>query len=304
MQNVYDLKNEINQLQLLLNEKNLKYKTELNSFLQNYFNGVIPKELPISKNQFISVNSGDFKIEKDNNNQLYWKTSGRLITVKDGQSTYGHSEKELYQGEYEKFSKEFKNYSVKDAEELTKPIFKIVSRYHNGADYANYGYQLCENKDLDIILIWRKGATAYINRGQTVTSETTLQIMANYSHIKKDDYNSKYEKFSKFSEDNNLSLKTKKDLEDLLFHSSRYITLSEGGRLSKNVISDNSKIINELFGLNATNNILTNLDSHLKRKKINKDLIKNKKNVTEEKPAIQSISETKEFEYNGVKIKV
>ena len=265
MQNLYNLNHEINQLEIQLKEKKKDYQKNLESFLMEYFKGKIPSVLPLSKNQFIRVNHNNFKIVKGEQGKLYWKVIGGLVTVKDGKVTYGHSEKELYQGEYEKFSVAFKKYTIEDAKNLTKAVFPIANRYHNGCDFANYGYKIFENKELELILIWRKGANAYINRGHSLTAESKLQVLSNFDNQMS--VYQKSEKFSKYFKENAISPETQKILEGFLRNSFHNITISEGGRLSKKTILSNTKIINEMFGSNAVNDIISKLEHHLKVKK-------------------------------------
>lgn len=301
MQKLYDLNNEIQQLEIQLREKKKDYQNNLESFLTQYFNGEIPSILPLSKNQFIRINKNNFKIVKGEQGQLYWKVIGRLVTVKDGQATYGNSEKELYQGEYEKFSVAFKKYTIEDAKNMTKSVFPIAHRYHNGCDFANYGYQLFENKELELILIWRKGANAYVNRGHTVTAESRLQVLSNFDHQMRT--YQKSEKFSKYFKENAISPETQKLLEGFLRNNSHDITLSEGGRLSKKTILNNAKTINEIFGANAVNDIISKLEHHLKVKKVDESQISDKpkemKNSTQHKH-----KDSKEVILNGIKLKV
>lgn len=260
IKDIYELNNKKIKLEKELSEINYKLKQDIKNYFLNYFNGEIPKYLPIGKNQFISVDLSKFSIEKGQSGKIYWKTYGTLVSVKDGKVTYGHSYKEVYQGEYEALSLEQKNNTLEKAKEATESIFNIIPQIYDGIEYANYGYELARNEELGLFLVWRKAGTAYIDRSRgSVGAKSSLELIkmkvnteTNYKQI---------DKIKKRIEDIYLSAESHKLLNNFTKNMSKNMDIAEGGRLSKKVILNHERIIDEIFGLDTAKNIVEKMEN-------------------------------------------
>lgn len=265
---IFQLQSETEELKNRLSDNQRQLKTDLTDFLANYFGGKIPANLPLSKTQFISLSgAGSFNLAQDEHHHTYWVASGNLITIKDGGITYGHSVKELFQGQYEKFSPELKGYTLEQARELSKPVFNIISRDYGGVGYSNIGYELARNDELEIFLVWRKAGMAYVDRmSGSMAASSELQILPFDKRPEKnrEQYMAHYEE--QFQGNAQLT----KILDELKHHAklSTHFILHEGGKLNRNLIVENSKTINALFGNKATSEIVLKLEEHGKKKKI------------------------------------
>lgn len=264
---IFTINEKVKNLQEEVKKTQISYREELKKYILNYFNGNIPNVLALSKNQFltgITERSFDLKCSESG---IFWVVTGHLATVKDSSITYGHSLKTLYQGEYEVMPEELKNHTLEDAKTLTQPIFPIVPRVYHGVDYANIGYELARNENFGVILVWRKAATAYIDRSSgSKTSESELQILP----IKPYSTNPDIRKNISILE-NNTQNETVKDWTKIMLSNYRKISIHIGGRLKKDLILEYTQSINQIFGVGTVSNIVMNIEKQSSRKKIKKN---------------------------------
>lgn len=229
----------------------IQYKNALKEYLKEYFGENIPNVLPLNKNQFISIKGANsFILNKGEKGNVYWIAKGSLITVKDGSITYGYAIKEIYQGEFESLPQNIRQNTLENACSMSKPVFSIAPQNHGGTSHANYGYILAENATLGLWLVWRKGATAYINRmAGNKTVEASLQII----HDKKLPNKDRLTALNNLIENNNFDEETK-DLVNKMKHN-QYFDIEIGGKLNKNLINKYEVLINDLFGVDANQEI-------------------------------------------------
>ena len=285
-ESIFEKNQQIEKLQKELSLLQKEYKIDLEDYLKEYFNGEIPKVLPLSKNQFITdLRANSFSLAEDARGNVYWIARSYLATVRDGQVTYGHSHKEIYQGTYEKYSPQLKAHTIKNAIELTTPAFPVVSRDFQGVAYANIGYELARNEDLGIILVWRKGATAYIDRSTgSVTSQASLQVIALNGQYKK----IRPQNLKNYQNNPTNTPEVNKVLRGIEV-SMHVVDIHEGGRLNKEVILKNTDTINTLFGSGTTTKIVQKVEQHNKRKSLSKEIRETQEEV--QTPSVSPSSE-------------
>lgn len=279
-----------------LQELTSQYENNLKNYLIEYFNGEIPKHLPINKNQFISVYSKSFNLYKGETGKISWTAKGSLVSVKDGVVTNGYSEKTLFQGEYEALPLNLRHNNVENAKQLTKPIFPLISKHYNGSDFGAPAYKLAENEDLGIILVWRKAGVSYIDRMSLSSStESGLELLT------KKNSHRVANKIKEFLNKPSLDEKLKTTLEKLTQFGSTHINVTIGGKLNEKIILEYTNFIEDLFGVGTTDNIVNNIKSQ-------KDKLKNLKTqevqyqIEEKKVIKESISE--EITINGSAFKI
>lgn len=304
---IFDLQQQTEELKVQLHNNQIQLKNEITEFISDYFGGKIPRYLPLSKSQFISLSDArSFRLALNENQEAYWIASGYLVSVKDGGVVQGHSVKELFQAQYEKFSPEMKHYTIEQAKVLSKPVFNIISRDYGGVNYSNIGYELARNDELEIFLVWRKAGMAYVDRmNGSMAASSELQILPFDKRPEKnrEQYMAHYQE--QFQNNPQLS----KILEELKLHAklSKHFILHEGGKLNRNLILEHSKTINALFGNKATSEIVLKLEDHGKKKKISalKDMPILPDSRQEENQSKSTESARAEFiELNGQKFRI
>lgn len=237
-----------------------EYRNKLNEYIKDYFKGNIPNVLALTKNQFITgIHSKSFEL-RSGENGIYWVVTGYVTTVKDGIVKHGYSTKTLYQGEYEVMPKELKSHTLDTAKQLSLPVFPIVERYYGGADFANIGYELARNENLGILLVWRKGASAYVDRSsKNISSESELQVLPIQKTSAQTNENLKV--FIENTQDEailNIAKRIQRKFISVAIHT--------GGRLKKEIILQHANTINELFGHGTVSKIVTNIEKQNMRK--------------------------------------
>lgn len=268
LNDIFELQQQTENLKTQLYKNQMQLKNELGEFISDYFGGKIPRYLPLSKSQFISLSDAkSFRLALNESNEAYWIASGYLVSVKDGGVVQGHSTKELFQAQYEKFNPEMKLYTIEQAKALSKPVFNIISRDYGGVNYSNIGYELARNDELEIFLVWRKAGMAYVDRmSGSMAASSELQILPFDKRPEKnrEQYLAHYQE--QFQNNPQLS-QIMKELKYDSRLASQFI-LHEGGKLNRTLILEHSKIINALFGNKATSEIVLKLEEHGKKKKV------------------------------------
>jgi hypothetical protein len=268
LNDIFELQQQTEELRAQLHQNQMQLKNELGEFISDYFGGKIPRYLPLSKSQFISLSDAkSFRLALNENDEAYWIASGYLVSVKDGGVVQGHSVKELFQAQYDKFSPEMKHYTIEQAKILSKPVFNIISRDYGGVNYSNIGYELARNDELEIFLVWRKAGMAYVDRmNGSMAASSELQILPFDKRPEKnrEQYLAHYQE--QFQNNAQLS----QIMEELKHNAklSSHFILHEGGKLNRNLILEHSKTINALFGNKTTSEIVLKLEDHGKKKKV------------------------------------
>jgi hypothetical protein len=280
-------------------ELNKQYQDSLQNYMTEYFNGKIPHHLPISKNQFISIHSNNFVLAKGEKGKIFWTATGSLVTVKDGQVTYGHAKKTIYQGEFEAMPENLRNNTLENAKYLSTPVFPIVPQNYGGVGYANYGFELARNEELALLLVWRKAGTSYIDRGTgSLAAQSSLQILEDARSSLKHEQRSANRQA--FIERQNLQPESVNLVKKV--DRSRYVEIVEGGKLNKDVILKYDNIINDVFGDGAVNTIVTKmLEQSNKLKSIKNQGVTE---IVKEETKVVPPGDIEEFMLNGKKWKV
>lgn len=273
---IYEEKEEAAKQAIQLRQK---YDVSLQQYMEQYFNGTIPPDLPVSKNQFISILSNSFKIHKGESGNIYWTATGNVRTVKDGSVSYGHSQKTLYQAEYEAMPLALRKLTVLEAKNDSNPLFPIVNQNYNGTSYANYGYLLAQNEDLGLLLVWRKAGSAYIDRMRgSASAPSSLQLLVkSKTHARKNEIIDSIENEITSDSAKNMALRA---------HSLGHAEIVEGGKLTKDVIVKNADVINGIFGADTVNNIVTIMESKTKKaKELKEEQVKEEQLAMNVKPS-------------------
>lgn len=231
--------------------KDLKLRREeiTKNLVSEYFGGNIPKEIALTKKQFLMHPVFSFQTT---GGKVHWVATGFPMTLKNGRFIHGVSKKNIFQGEYEAFPKELKELTREKALELGKPVFNILPALQFGCDHSAQAYELAVNKDLGIVLAWRQSGAAYIDRSSgTQTANAKLQLLRIDRKAKKEMEDTVPEKYRRLVEQTN--------------HYS-YCDVPSSGRLKTELIVENKELVETLFGEEAYYNILNKLD---RKKKTN-----------------------------------
>lgn len=279
IKDVYSLFEQKEEAILQANKIKKQFEDTLKQYIEQYFNGNIPDNIPISKNQFITVMSNSFKLHKGESGNIYWTVTGNVRTVKDGDSTYGHSQKTLYQAQYEAMPLALKNLTLTEAKQNSLPLFPIVSQHYNGRSFSNYAYLLAQDDSLGLMLLWRKAGTGYIDRmsGSTSTPSALQLLVQSKIDMRKDDIMEAINKKVELGKAKDMALRA---------HRLGYTEIVEGGKLTKDVILQNAEVINGIFGADTVNNIVTIMESKTKKAKdLKEDQVKEEQLAINVKPS-------------------